>query len=132
MHSDQDESKGVQGIQSRVQELISFAGTIEPNMWTDREMSAQVYKQVNNLYKTVERELERSEQNPDKDLTELLDLNMKLSTLREHISKAIQGNVSSAMKIPQLCNAKGNRTLVTNYRKRRGEEFKAWKVYTKY
>lgn len=113
----QDENKSIESVEAKAQEIISFAGQIEPNMWKDKEMASQVYKQVTGLYKIMEREIQRSEQNPDMDLTKLLDLNMKLSALREHISKAAKGDMSSAMKIPQLCNSKGNRTLVTNYRK---------------
>lgn len=107
----------VEELDKQAQEIFSFVGQFDSSAWTDKELVLQVYKQVSGLHETVERETEASEQNPNMDLTKLLDLSMRLLALKKELSKTGKGDMNAAAKIPQLCNPKANRTPVTIFRK---------------
>eukprot|EP00826_Nyctotherus_ovalis_P034527 TRINITY_DN2887_c0_g1_i6.p1 TRINITY_DN2887_c0_g1~~TRINITY_DN2887_c0_g1_i6.p1 ORF type:complete len:262 (+),score=72.20 TRINITY_DN2887_c0_g1_i6:348-1133(+) len=98
-----EDFRSIEDIEIQAQEVINFAGQFDPKVWADKEMASQVYRQVKDLHKIVNREVQRSEQNPEMDLTKFLDLNMKLSALKEYIVRASKGDQSAAAMIPELC-----------------------------
>lgn len=108
-----DRQKDSRSIEAQAQDVFGFIKQIDSNMWTDKDVASQVYKQVDGLYRRVEKELQKSDQDPNMDLTNLLDLSMKLSSLKELIPKAVKGHRASALKIAQFNNTgeKGNFTF---------------------
>jgi hypothetical protein len=85
-----------------VQHLLEFAKELDPSVWTqDKEMAGFVYSQLKSLQKKVNAALEQSEQNPDMDLTMLLEMSTKLTNLKELITKALKGDMNAVVQIAQ-------------------------------
>jgi len=105
----QNKRMTVEELEPLVQDLFDFVIQLDPSVWTkDKEIASSVCSQLTDLQEKVNATLEQSEQNPDMDLTNLLNMNIKLAKLQELTSKALKGDVSSAVEIAQCNNPKEN------------------------
>eukprot|EP00826_Nyctotherus_ovalis_P044010 TRINITY_DN4708_c0_g1_i1.p1 TRINITY_DN4708_c0_g1~~TRINITY_DN4708_c0_g1_i1.p1 ORF type:complete len:287 (-),score=66.59 TRINITY_DN4708_c0_g1_i1:696-1556(-) len=86
-------------------DLLEFATQLDPNVWTqDREVASSVCSQLKSLQSKVNAALVQSEQNPDMDLTSLLEMSTKLTRLQELTARALKGDRAAALQISQLNN----------------------------
>ncbi len=84
-------------------EIITFASQLPPETWTtDKDIVRQVYTSVKSLNEGITLSITESDQNPEVDLSALLNLNSILNNLEDLIVKASKGDQPAILEITQF------------------------------
>ena len=92
-------------IEAQAQNIFTFTTQFDVNMWAvEKEIVRQVYDQIKSLRSDLTNVISDSADQPEVDLTNLLNLNTKLGDLQDLIAKASKGDRAAAGRIPLVAD----------------------------